>query len=45
MAGKRQNNQLQLAWFAQSRGEAPMAAGAGTEPVVIRGAGPKARCP
>lgn len=32
MAGKRQKTQLQLALFAEDRGEAPMAAGQGTEP-------------
>ena len=33
MSGKRQKTQLQLALFAESRGEAPMAASVGTEPV------------
>lgn len=32
MAGKRQKTQLQLALFAEDRGEAPTAAGQGTEP-------------
>lgn len=33
MSGKRQKTQLQLALFAEGRGEAPMAASVGTEPV------------
>ena len=36
MAGKRQKNQLELAFAAESRGEAPTAAGGGTEPVTAR---------
>ena len=31
MGGKRQNNQLELAFMAESRGETPMAAVEGTE--------------
>jgi RNA-directed DNA polymerase len=39
MGGRRQKSQQQLALFAESRGEAPMAAGQGTEPPVAgRGA-------
>lgn len=32
MSGERQNNQLELAFLEESRGEAPMASGQGTEP-------------
>ena len=32
MSGERQNNQLELAFLKESRGEAPTASGQGTEP-------------
>jgi hypothetical protein len=36
MSGKRQKNQLLLAFMAESRGEAPRAASGGTEPLVAK---------